>query len=81
MEVVVTFDLTHHRLLAPVIVTVADHFAVERNAVHDEVDMFMLGVRVTRRDVLVRREAHPGQIVPSDLGPRRVTQTLAWRCR
>jgi hypothetical protein len=49
----VTFDRAHQHFLSAVVVTVAGHRAVELDPIRQQVNVFMVGIRVPGDDVLV----------------------------
>ena len=81
LQLVVTLDLAHQRLLPPVIVAVAHHLAVKANSVHHQVNVFMFGILMAGDHVLVACQSHAGQIPLADVSPCRIAQTLIRRSR
>ena len=63
--------------MAPVVVAVARDFAVEPDAIDQQVDMLVLRVEVPRDQVLVGVESHAMQIALSYLAPLVVAQMFA----
>jgi hypothetical protein len=59
-------------------VTVAGHRAVKLDPIHQQVDVFMVRIRVPCNDVLVPVQSHAMQVAPPYLDPLHVCQVFAW---
>jgi hypothetical protein len=70
-------DLSHEDFLPRIVPPVTHHPARERDAIDQQVDVFVLGVRVPGHDELVVRQSHPAQIALRDLLPLRIGQLLS----
>lgn len=76
-QAVVFFEFPHEAFLASPVVAVADHVAVEPDAVGQDVDVFMVGVGVAGDDELVIRKAHAVEVAVTDLPPLVIGQFFA----
>jgi hypothetical protein len=72
-----SLDLSHEDFLPRIVPPVAHYLARQRDATDEQVDVFVLGIRVPRDDERVVRQPHSPQIVLGDLLPLRIGQLLA----
>lgn len=73
------FQATHHGLLALIVPAVRNDFAGHADAIGQDVDMLVLGVRVTAHDILAVVVPHALQIGVGGLAPLLVSERLPRR--
>jgi hypothetical protein len=80
-QVKVSLNLAHQHFVAPIVIAVGCDIAVEADAVHQQVHVFVLGVHVARHQVLIVFQSHAMQVALCDPLPLFVIQMFAWRGR
>jgi hypothetical protein len=76
---VIALDLAHQRFLPRIVLALADHLALVRDPVCQNMNVLMLGVGVPGHDVLVVREPHALQILAADGAPLGIGEVFAHR--